>query len=289
MTTAKNSFWFWHFMMQSLFLHRFHSASTEWSGFFPSLDVKFLLSGPNVLGCRKLLASVGRQDVQGETLGISSFVAMRGVTNGLYLSVLSIVLQWKARGLAGLPGLTAQPPVGVGTTSARGPAPTQLRPAGRTSALGCTPRRPSATRTPAKVAAPHPRPSWLPGWWEQGTAAKCLKNRSETPPVTSFLVIYFMSVEPGDKETSQYQLQWNPFLFACSLALAQAFWCWSSKILLMVNRFQVTEKAGTWFFNVEVDLTNKRSHEAAICTAAEGQSFLFVSQTTDQHVLQLRG
>lgn len=57
----------------------------------------------------------------------------------------------------------------------------------------------------------------------------------------------------------------------------------------MVDAFQVMEKAGAWFFNVEVDLTNKRSHEAAICTIAEGQSFLFVSQTTDQHVLQLRG
>lgn len=65
-----------------------HSASTEGSGFVPSLDVKFL-SDPNVLGCRKLLASVGGVDVEGETLGLSNFVTVRGVTNGLYLSVLA--------------------------------------------------------------------------------------------------------------------------------------------------------------------------------------------------------
>lgn len=65
-----------------------HSASTEGSGFVPSLDVKFL-SDPNVLGCRKLLASMGGVDVEGETLGLSSFVIVRGVTNGLYLSVLA--------------------------------------------------------------------------------------------------------------------------------------------------------------------------------------------------------
>lgn len=82
-----NIFWFWHFTMQTLFLRRFHSASTEWSGFVPLL--KFLLSGPNVLGCRKLLASVGRVDMQGETLGLSSFVPVRGVTHGLSLSVLA--------------------------------------------------------------------------------------------------------------------------------------------------------------------------------------------------------
>lgn len=65
-----------------------HSASTEGSGFVPSLDVKFL-SDPKVLGCRKLLASMGGVDVEGETLGLSSFVTVRGVTNGLYLSVLA--------------------------------------------------------------------------------------------------------------------------------------------------------------------------------------------------------
>lgn len=50
--------------------------------------MKLLLSGPSVLGCRKLLAGVGGVDVQGETLGLSSFVTVR-VTNGLYLSVLA--------------------------------------------------------------------------------------------------------------------------------------------------------------------------------------------------------
>lgn len=87
MTTTKNSFWFWHFMMQNLFLHKFHTASTDWSGVVPSLDVKLLLSGPNVLGCTKLLASVGRVDEECETLGLSSFVTVRGVTNGLYMCV----------------------------------------------------------------------------------------------------------------------------------------------------------------------------------------------------------
>lgn len=87
MTTTKNSFYFWHFMMQNLFLHRRILHPQETVDLYP-LDVKFL-SGPNVLGCRKLLASVGRGDVEGETLGLSSFVTVRGVTNGLHLSVLA--------------------------------------------------------------------------------------------------------------------------------------------------------------------------------------------------------
>lgn len=78
-----------HFMMQCLFVHRLHSASTECSTFVPSLDTKFLLSGPNVLGCKKLLASLGRVDLEGEILGLSSFVTVRGVTKSIYLSLLA--------------------------------------------------------------------------------------------------------------------------------------------------------------------------------------------------------
>lgn len=73
--------------------------------------------------------------------------------------------------------------MGEDTTSARGPAPIQLRLVERTSALVCTLRRPFATRTHVKVARSHPCSCWPGWWWEQGTSAKDLRDKSETPPV----------------------------------------------------------------------------------------------------------
>lgn len=66
------------------------------------------------------------------------------------------------------------------------------------------------------------------------------------------------------------QLLCITFLFTCSLAHALAFWCWTGKTLLTADPFKVIEKAGAWFFNVEAYKTNKRNHEASICTVAEG-------------------
>lgn len=127
------------------------------------------------------------------------------------LCLLFNVLQWKAHGLAGLPGLTAQPPVGVGTTSAQGPAPTQLRPAGRTSASGCTRRRLSATRTPAKVAASHPCSSWLPWWWEQGTAAKCYKTNQKHHQLRVFWPFSRCLLSQGKRRQSSVNCNASPF------------------------------------------------------------------------------
>lgn len=76
-------------MMQGLFVHRLHSASTECSTLIPSLDMKFLLSGPNVLGCKKALASLCRVGLEVEILGLFSFVTVRRVTNGIHLSLLT--------------------------------------------------------------------------------------------------------------------------------------------------------------------------------------------------------
>lgn len=85
--TLRNSFYYGA-LWCSLFVHRLHLASTEFSIFKPSLDIK-LLSGPNVLGCKKVLASLGRVDLEGEIWGLSSFVTVRGVTNCMHLSLLA--------------------------------------------------------------------------------------------------------------------------------------------------------------------------------------------------------
>jgi len=76
-------------MMQGLFVHRIHSASAECSTFIASLEMKFFLSGPNILGCKQVLASLGRVDLEGEIVGLSSFVTVREATNGICLSLFA--------------------------------------------------------------------------------------------------------------------------------------------------------------------------------------------------------
>lgn len=165
-------------------MHRLHLASTEFSIFKPSLDIK-LLSGPNVLGCKKVLASLGRVDLEGEIWGLSSFVTVRGVTNCMHLSLLAFPYpSVKGSWSCWTPWSQCSATCGGGhyqrTRTCTNPAPSS----GEDICIGL--------HTEEALCNTHPCEgsqfsSLLQlAWVVVGTSAKCLKDKSGTPSVRSF-------------------------------------------------------------------------------------------------------
>lgn len=207
--------------MPGLFGHRLHSASAECSTLVPSLDMKILLSDPNVLGCKKLLASLCRVGLEVEILGLFSFVTVRRVTNGIYLSLLAFQCpSVKGSWSCWTPWSHCSATCGGGhyqrTRTCTNPAPSS----GEDICIGL--------HTEEALCNTHPCEgsrflSLLHlAWMVVGARHICemFKNKSETPPVRSFSVhsvnVYWAREIQLQYSTATYHVFLYLFTSLCS-------------------------------------------------------------------------